>query len=303
MAERPGGPPVPSRDGLAVVVLTQDEEVNLPDCLASVAGLGGALYVVDSGSSDRTVEIAQAAGATVLGRPFTNYSDQRNWAQSQLPAAVRWVLHLDADERLTPGLAAEIAAAITADETGVDGWMVPKRTVFLGRWIRHGAHYPSWHLRLFRPDVGRCEDRLYDQHFVVSGTVGRLHHDLVDVVASNLTTWTERHLRWARAEADELMRATTNGVRVQPRLWGTPIERRRWLREHAYNRAPLFLRPVGYWVYRYFIRLGFLDGVEGLLFHFLQGLWARMMIDAELWLRSRDAGGGNAPSWKGTKGR
>src|SRR6185369_15730325 len=138
------------------------------------------------------------------------------------------------------------------------------------------------HLRLFRRAKGMCEDRLYDQHFLVHGPVGRLAGDYLDVVASNINIWTLRHARWARMEALEMIApsATANRVKADPR--GNPIERKRWLREGVYGQAPMFLRPFLYWFLRYFLRFGFLDGREGLIFHFLQGCWYRFLIDCEI---------------------
>jgi glycosyltransferase involved in cell wall biosynthesis len=218
----------------------------------------------------------------VVEHLFENYAAQRNWAQQNLPIRSEWVLHLDADERLTPELAAEMQRVLQRPSNEVDAFMLRKRTVFMGRWIKHGGHYPSYHLRLFRAAKGRCEDRLYDQHFVVNGRVGRLRHDYVDVVASDLRAWTLRHLRWAELEARELGRAMWDGARIHPDPLGNPIERRRWLRERVYLRAPLIVRPFLYFFYRYFVRLGFLDGKEGLIFHFLQGCWYRFLVDAKL---------------------
>lgn len=131
--------------------------------------------------------------------------------------------------------------------------------------------------------MGRCEDRLYDQHFLVDGPVRALQHDYIDVVSTNLNTWLFRHVRWAEMEAAELSaRGLTGEGRVQPTFWGTPIARRRWLRTDIYNRAPRYLRAFLYWFYRYVLRLGFLDGKEGLVFHFLQGLWFRLLVDIKL---------------------
>lgn len=267
---------------LTVIILTHNEEVNLPACLESLRGLDCEVFVVDSGSTDRTREIAKAYGAKVYEHPFENYAAQRNWAQENLPITTEWVLHLDADERLTPELVQEITEVLRSPPPGVDGFLLRKRTIFLGRWIRHGGHYPSYHLRLFRVRSGHCEQRLYDQHFVVHGRVAKLKNDYIDVVASDLSTWTERHLRWARLEASELLNSTPMEDRVRPKLFGTPIERRRWLRERLYARAPLFVRAFAYWVYRYFFRLGFLDGKEGFIFHFLQGFWFRLLVDIYL---------------------
>jgi len=276
---------------LSVIVLTHNEEANLPECLESLKGLDCEVFVVDSGSTDRTVEIAKAAGTTVVEHPFDNYGAQRNWAQHHLPLRGDWILHLDADERLTAELVVEIKQTLQQSPDDIDGFLLRKRTVFMGRWIRHGGHYPSYHLRLFRRERGFCEDRLYDQHFLVSGRVGRLKHDYLDVITSDLHTWTLRHARWAGLEAREMMADHDAARRVRPALSGSPIERRRWMRERLYARAPLFVRAFLYWFYRYVVRLGFLDGRQGLVFHFLQGCWYRFLIDATIYearLRERE---------------
>jgi hypothetical protein len=171
-----------------------------------------------------------------------------------LPIRSEWVLHLDADERLTPELAAEIQQVLQRPSNEVDGFMLRKRTVFMGRWIRH----------------------------VVDGRVERLRHDYVDVITSDLRTWTLRHLRWAELEIREITRMVRDGPRVEADPFGNPIERRRWLRERVYQRMPLFVRAFLYFLYRYFVRLGLLDGKEGLIFHFLQGCWYRFLVDAML---------------------
>ena len=264
---------------LAVIILAYNEELNLPSCLGSLQGLDCAVFVVDSGSTDRTVEIARSFGATVVSHPFENYAIQRNWAQSFLPTDAPWILHLDADERLTTELVAEINETMRGPLTGVDGFLLRKRTLFLGRWIRHGGHYPSYHLRLFRKDKGQCEERLYDQHFITSGTIKHLAHDYVDVICADLGTWTMRHRRWAQLEAEQLIKPYTGEAEVIPDFFGNPIQRKRWLKS-VYTKCPLFLRPLAYWTYRYIFRVGFLDGKEGLIFHFLQGFWFRFLVDA-----------------------
>ena len=276
---------------VSVVVLTLNEELNLPDCLRSLAGLPCEIFVVDSGSSDRTPAIAREMGATVIGHPFSSYGEQRNWALENLPFQSAWILNLDADERLTQELADEIRVTLQSashDPAALEtaGYMLRRRTVFRGRWIRHGGHYPNYQLRLFRRSRGVCEDRLYDQHFVVQGHVTSLKHDYIDIAAGDLSSWSRRHFRWAAAEADEQIRARGESKsRVPASLTDGPIARRRWLREKVYGRAPLFIRPVAYFLYRYFLRLGFLDGKEGFVFHCLQGFWYRFLVDATLWER------------------
>lgn len=274
---------------LSTIVLTYNERANLPACLESLRGLNTEVFVVDSYSTDETCEIARAAGAAVVQHPFEHYAAQRNWAQENLRLRSGWVLHLDADERLTPELVAEINGLMQHPPAGVDGYLLRKRTVFMGRWIRHGGHYPSYHLRLFRRHQGRCEDRLYDQHYVVKGGVAQLSSDYIDVLTSDLRQWSTRHLRWAELEAQEMNSAQPGENRVRADALGDPIQRRRWLREGFYGRWPLFLRAFLYFGYRYFLRLGFLDGKEGLIFHFLQGCWFRFLVDANIWEMRRNS--------------
>lgn len=274
---------------LSVIILTFNEEVNLPACLDSLCGLKCRLFVVDSGSTDKTIEIAKAAGAVIDSHPFLNYALQRNWALENLELMTTWVLNLDADERLTPELVAEINATVERPPENCDGFLFRKRTVFMGRWIRHGGHYPSYHLRLFRRSRGRCEDRMYDQHFVVDGNVLCLKNDYIDVVGSKLSTWSARHIRWAEMEVQEMTGAQSQGRQVKADARGDPVERRRWWRK-TYGQWPLFGRAFFYWFYRYFLRFGFLDGKEGLIFHFLQGFWFRFLVDAMIYERRAEPG-------------
>jgi len=279
-----------SRLPVSVIVLTLNEEQNLDACLASVAAWAGEIWVLDSGSTDATLAIARRYTDKLAAHPFENYARQRNWAVDTLPLQHEWVFHIDADERATPELAASIARFFaTGRHQQADGAMFSRRTIFMGRPILHGGHYPVFHLRLLRHARGRCEDRLYDQHFLVDGPSVRLQGDLIDVIASDLLTWTQRHTRWAELEAREQLAAADPARRlVAPSLTGTPIQRRRWLRV-SYGRAPLFARAFGYFFLRYILRLGFLDGVEGLIFHFLQGCWYRFLIDARLYELRRAA--------------
>jgi glycosyltransferase involved in cell wall biosynthesis len=286
---------------ITVVVLTYNEETNLPRCLQSLRGLDCEILVVDSGSTDRTVAIAAEAGATVVEHPFSNYAAQRNWAQENGAIRSEWVLHLDADERLTAELVQELNDVLWAPPNDVDGFLLRKRTVFMGKWIKHGGHYPSYHLRLFRKKRGRCEERLYDQHFLVDGTVATLKHDYVDILTSDLDVWIQRHIRWAELEARELILSRAQGQQVDGKFLGSPIQRRRWLRDRLYAKAPLFARAFLYWFYRYFLRLGFLDGREGLIFHFLQGCWYRFLVDVKLDELRRQHGTG-APGCKAFAG-
>ena len=281
------------RAPVSVIVLTFNEQANIDACLASVAEWAGEIWVVDSGSRDETLERARRYTDQIASHPFDNYSESRNWAQRELALAHEWVLHIDADERVSAELRSSIERFLASPTDGPaaesNGAMFSRRTVFMGRWIRHGGHYPTYHTRLFRRDRGRCEQRLYDQHFLVDPPVTRLHGDLIDVLTHDLDSWSTRHIRWAGREAQQLLASGAEGETelVTPRATGTPVERRRWLRQHLFGRAPRFWRAFFYFFYRYVIRLGFLDGREGLDFHFLQACWFRFYVDAKMWERER----------------
>jgi glycosyltransferase involved in cell wall biosynthesis len=274
---------------LSVVLLSFNSEATLGATLASARLVSDDIHVVDSGSADKTLEIAAAAGAQIVQHPFENYGRQRNWAIDNLPLKHGWQLHLDADERLTPELVQRINALKADFPAGTDGYFIPRLTYFLGRPIRHGGMYPIWHMRLFRNGKGRCEDRKYDQHFRCDGPTAEIDAAMIDDVRMSLSEWTSRHNRWADAEADELLNPSETGV-IAGQLAGDPVQRKRALRG-AYNRAPLFLRAFGLFFYRYVLRLGFLDGMPGLIFFVLQTFWFRFLVDAKIYerrMKSRD---------------
>ena len=203
----------------------------------------------------------------------------------ELPLRHPWELHLDADEKLSAELVREIRTQLEEPNEAVEGYFVPRWICFLGRVLRHGGLCPTWHMRLFRRGKGRCEDRLYDQHFYVRGITGRLHGPLIDDIRLNLSEWTTRHNRWSDAEVIEL-RTPGEGERVVGDWLGDPVEKKRALRG-SYYRLPLFFRPLLLFGYRYVLRVGFLDGVEGFIFYVLQTFWFRFLIDAKLWEAER----------------
>ncbi|HWT65430.1 MAG TPA: glycosyltransferase family 2 protein [Terracidiphilus sp.] len=270
----------------AVIVLTFNSEATLRATLGRAREVSNQIFVVDSFSTDGTAELARGLGATVVEHAFENYGAQRNWAIENLPVTCGWQLHLDADEVMD----AALVAAITAlpDEPRESGFFVARYVRFLGRVLRHGGMSPTWHLRLFHAGVGRCEARKYDQHFYLTeGESAQLAGSMIDDVRMGLSEWTARHNRWSDAEVAEMNAGVTEG-RVQADAHGNPVERKRWLRER-YNRMPLFVRPFALFGYRYFVRLGFLDGVEGFIFWVLQTFWFRFLIDAKIFEALRAA--------------
>lgn len=274
---------------LSAIILTFNEETNLPACLASLAGWVGEIFVVDSGSSDGTSEIARAYGCTLVSHPFETHAKQWQWALDTLPLAHEWVLGLDADQRLLPALRDELTALFCETPErleGIEGLYIKRRQIFRGHWIRHGTYYPKYLLKLFRRSRVRLDERdLMDHHFYVSGPVAKLNYDMVEdnQKEQDLTFWLSKHLRYARLHAEEeRLRGSEADTWLLPaRFFGSPDERIVWLKRLWY-RLPLFVRPTLYFVYRYLFRLGFLDGKEGFIFHFLQGFWYRLLVDIHL---------------------
>ena len=263
----------------SVIILAYNSVDTLGETLAQAQQISDDLHVVDSFSSDDTVALSERHGAQVVQHAFEQYGAQRNWAIDNLVLRYAWQLHLDADERLTPELIAAISAL--PEEPAESGFLIARLVQFLGRLMRHGGMSPTWHLRLFRNGHGRCEERKYDQHFYLTqGSAGQLQGSMIDEIRMSLSEWTARHNRWSDAEVLEQITAV-DAARVQPRFWGTPVERKRYLRG-LYNNAPLFVRPYALFFYRYILRLGLLDGREGFIFWTLQTFWFRFLIDAKL---------------------
>jgi glycosyltransferase involved in cell wall biosynthesis len=264
-----------------IIILTYNEETNLPECLQSLSKIKAPIFIVDSFSTDKTMEIASNHNISWLQHPFENYSKQRNWAQANNPFKTEWVFHLDAGERLTPELVHWLINQFKPS-TNIDGYLFSRRTIFFGKWIRYGGHYPNYHLRLYRSNKGKCEDKVYDQHFILNGRTEVIKKgiDIIDTVTESLHQFTVGHARWARFEANEIVASTIDKGDVKAKILGTPIEQKRWLKKNIFQKTPLVLRSFLYFFYRYFIRLGFLDGKRGLVFHLLQGFWFRFLIDA-----------------------
>lgn len=269
---------------LTTIILTRDEERHIARAIGSVAGLGGRVVVVDSGSTDATVEIARSLGAEVLVNPWRNYATQFNWALDQLAEGTGWVLRLDADEVVSPDLAAQIAATLPGLGPEVEGLVVGRRMTFMGRIIRYGGLFPIRVLRLFRHGKGSCEDRWMDEHVKVSGRVIDLPGEILDDNLNSLTWWTAKHNSYASREVVDLLNLEYGFMAhdTVAEIGKSQAGAKRWIKEKVYARFPRGLRALVYFLYRYIVRLGFLDGREGTAFHVLQGFWYRYLVDAKL---------------------
>ncbi len=270
---------------LTAIILTFNEGKHLPRCLDSVAQVADRVVVADSYSTDNTVELAEARGAKVIQNEWVNHAVQFNWALAQLPDDTEWVMRIDADEYLTPQLIDEIRAGLPKLNDSVDGVYVNRRMTFLQQPIRHGGVFPIQVLRLFRYGRGRCENRWMDEHIIVSGGTVVFEGELIDDNLNSLTWWTDKHNRYASREAVDLLNLEYRFMEMESvgdQKGRSQAGTKRWIKENIYRHLPLGFRAFAYFFYRYFLRLGFLDGKIGAAFHFLQGFWYRYLVDIKV---------------------
>jgi len=244
---------------VTALIPTYNEELNLHDCLASLRGWVDEIFVVDSFSTDRTCEIARAAGARVVQHEYPGPAEQKNWALDNLPIKSEWVLILDADERVSAPLRDEILGLIAAGGD-CQGFYLNRLFIFYGHPIRHCGWYPSWNLRLFRRGAARYENRAVHEHMVVAGPVGFCRADLLHEDQRDLSHWIAKHNRYSSLEADEMVRARTGQSRMARRLHGS-LALKRLIKERLWRYLPG--RSLLYFLYLYVLRLGFLDGAAG----------------------------------------
>ncbi|WP_423140812.1 glycosyltransferase family 2 protein [Parablastomonas sp. CN1-191] len=270
---------------LTAVILTRNEAIHLARCLRALDGLATRIVIVDSGSTDATAAIAREHGAEVFERAWVNYADQFQWALDNAGIGTDWIMRLDADEVVGPDLAANLKAAMGAADPGTAAFSVDRRHIFMGRWIRHGGRYPLRLVRVWRRGCGRIEQRWMDEHIAISG--GATLHvagDLSDINLNDLTFFTAKHNAYATREALDAL-IDVHGLFETDRAEGVgashQAERRRIAKQGFYNRLPLGLGPLAFFLLRYIVQLGFLDGKPGLIYHGLQGLWYRFLVDAK----------------------
>jgi glycosyltransferase involved in cell wall biosynthesis len=262
---------------VSVIVPVRNEAHNLPRCLGSLRALGE-VFVIDSNSSDATVEIAHSFGAHVVQFNYCGgWPKKRQWAMDTLPLAFDWVLLVDADEALTPELADEISHVIRNPR--YEGFHIELQMHFLGRRLRHsGANFHK--LSLFRRFKGRYECRLENQgtdmcdmevheHVVVDGRAGTLKNPLVHHNVESLSRYIRKHDEYSNWEAAVWMAGSSNSKDLPPALFGVQAQQRRWLRAKLFT---LPGSPLLFFLYKYFLRCGFLDGVPGLIYCVMQGI-------------------------------
>lgn len=268
---------------LTTIILTYNEEKNIKDCIESIKGLSQRIIVVDSGSTDRTVQFAKELGAEVFHHKWENYSRQYNWGIHNTAIKTKWIFRLDADERISKESAREIEKiCIENEKTDVNGIIVRFTVNFLGRDLRHGGIYPFKKLLIYKADKGYMEDRNMDEHIILKeGKCVMLKNDSLHKDFKSLSEWIDKHNKYSSREVLDYIESQKKKHKINGLSMSAKIKR--ILKFRLYYKFPMGLRAHLYYIYRYYFRLGFLDGKEGKIFCFLQAYWYRFLVDAKIY--------------------
>ncbi len=271
------------------IILTFNEEQHLPRLLNSVKDLNAPVFILDSGSTDNTLKIAKEFGAEVLYNKFENHPKQWDIALKNFDIKTPWIIGLDADQIILPELFEKLKTFRDEDiPKDVNGIYFNRKNYFKGRWIKHGGYFPKYLLKMFRTGIGYSDiNENMDHRFIVPGKTiiwkdGYIKEE--NLKENEIGFWIEKHNRYSDLVAQEEIERR-NKLRTQsikPRFFGSPDERIAFLKKIWWS-LPLFVRPFLYFFYRFIIQLGFLDGKEGWIFHFLQAFWFRLIVDIKIW--------------------
>lgn len=269
---------------ITAVIMTFNEEIHLERCLISLKNICDEIIVVDSYSSDSTNEIANNYGARFYQNKWINHATQFNWAIENIQINSDWVLRIDADEFLSDELIRYLTKLNNVNNE-IKGITLNRLMYFMDKPLKYGGMYPIKHLRIFRNGFGKCEQRWMDERIILSsGDTFHINLDLIDHNKNNLSWWTAKHNSYATREAIDLLNYKYNffdSFSLENDLRNNGLLRRKL--KKIYSNLPLFIRPFLFFLVRYFIQLGFLDGKRGLIWTFLQCFWYRFLIDAKIY--------------------
>jgi glycosyltransferase involved in cell wall biosynthesis len=268
---------------VSVMIFTLNEEINLPQCLDSLKWCDD-IIVVDSYSTDHTEAICRSAGARFFQHPFEGFGSQRNWALDNTNPRYKWVLILDADERVPFGLVTEIRGVVQSARESVAGYRLKRRFYMWGHWLRYSSLYPTWVVRLIHRDRVRYINRGHAETQEVRGEILRLENDLIDENLKGMEAWFERQNRYSSKDAEYELCQEDEFFRVYDLIRNDPLARRAALKRLARNFPG---RPLLYFLYSYVWRLGFLDGSPGLMFCLMKALYQQMITIKKYDLRQQ----------------
>lgn len=268
---------------ISTIILTYNEEKHIQRCIYNAQKFSKEIFVVDSFSTDKTREIAESLGVKVYQNKWeNNHAKQFNWGLKNLPITCDWVFRLDADEYLSEKLIEEINIKVPTLTKDITGVIFLRKMIFLGKTIEKGNI--DWYmLRLFRKNFGECENRWMDEHIILKeGKSIKFNYCFYDDNRNPLGWWIDKHNSYSIREAVDLLNLKYNLFFQKDSELSAEAKAKR-VKKHKYAKLPLFWRSFIYFVYRFFFKLGFMEGKEGFLWHFLQGFWYRTLVDAKIY--------------------
>lgn len=276
---------------ISAIILTYNEEKNIQVCLDSVKDFVQDIFIVDSFSTDETLSIAKKYTDKIFQHEFETHAKQWKWALKNLPVTSEWILAPDADQAISGELKNSLIDFFSAANDGISGLYFCRKQIFFNRWIKYGDYYPRYLLKVFKKDkVFIDENELADHHFYVQDKTLKLEGDLIEdnKKERDLSFWCMKHIKYAELLAKEELLYEEINLSFAPEK--NTLDWKSHRSKRFYRCLPLFIRSILYFLYRYFIKLGFLDGKEGLIFHFLQGFWFRFLVDAKIYEMRKNLG-------------
>ena len=269
---------------LSIIVLTYNEAIHLDRLLVNLLQLTDKIYVVDSYSSDETTSILESKNIIYKQHAFINHSKQINYAIETNPFETTWTMRIDADELISAELMNELAYKLGLFATSeINGFYMKRKVLFFGKELNFGNLNPMWLLRIWRNGEGVCNEKWMDEKIVLKNPQTlKLDHVFYDHNLNDLTWWTQKHNHYASREAIEILKEKYQRESI---ISGKASNRDLILfaLKSFYNKVPIFLRPILLFLYSYFLRLGFLDGKQGLVWNILQVLWYRFLVDSKVY--------------------
>lgn len=264
---------------ITAIILTKNEEINITDCIKSIITVVKRVVVVDSFSTDRTVELAEKCGAEVYQHGFENYAKQYMYAIDVSKIDTVWTLRIDADERLTPDSEKELELLCNENmTTEVAGIILRFKKNFLGKDLYHGGVYPWKKMNCYKTKYGTIENRSMDEHIVLSqGSVVEMKHDCLHYDFKNLEFFINKHNWYSSRETVDYFES------LETMQSKKELDFKTWFKMNFYYKLPMGFRAHTYYIYRYYLRMGFLDGKEGKIYAFLQAYWYRYLVDAKIY--------------------
>lgn len=273
------------RNKIGIILMTFNEEIHIKRCLENVLQLTSDIYVIDSFSNDKTVDILNEYKIKYVQNSFVNHSNQLNFAISTYPFETNYILRIDSDELLSDELVHEIKTTELLDiDSDISGFYIKRKVNFMNKRLNYGNINPIWLLRLWKKGKGICNDKLMDEKIIVSDQkTAKLKNVLIDQNLNDLTWWTNKHNNYSNREALEILHNKYLGTNNLFLGDHNSIDYILYLLKKMYNNMPIFLRSFMLFLYSYFLKLGILDGIPGFIWNVLQVFWYRYLVDVKVY--------------------